>query len=241
MIKEFFIQTFSLCWKIRGIEPAKLDPQIKKIENVIQKLKEKSKELHQPISFLISVYAHYYVTLYKIRTYNEIQLKLLQFLRESELHKCPKFSGDDIDVAHEVFEVWNRMWKLETRYLPFAIRSLMVKKGVHLGKKHKFEISTNFLGFYHIAKFINENRKFYPQIHGIEEFLIHYPIIRPTVTNLIVYAYFSPIETLEQYYAMVYKVEPKEKRLEKFKRLISTHMFGEQDSKIWGIAELRGR
>ena len=188
----------------------------KKVQSVIYQLDLKSKELQQPVILLIKMYAYFYVHVFKARSSNMILLKVSDFFEKSKLSEYPIFSNDDIEQANNVEQQWNLMHQLSSVQLPFQVRRFMGKSKIRILSNTYFQHSNEFHYFCMIAKFINEQRLNFPQIHSNKEFFLHLPIISKRSGNYHVYQYLHCQQTMDKYYQLVYGNDKVSERLPQF-------------------------
>lgn len=210
----------------------------KKIKNVVNQLELKAKEIDQSSVLLIRIYANFYIHIFQMNSSNMILLKVNEFFEKSNLEALPKFSDNDIDLAYKVEESWNSMHTISSDEFPFQIRKYLIKSKIKIMDNTFFRHSSEFHYCCMIAKFINENRLNFPQIHSIKEFFLHLPIVLKWPKNYCIYNYMNCNKTLNQYYDMVYDKNIVKDRLSKFLSTLTIDSLDYlQNSSIWCKSE----
>ena len=206
----------------------------KKLNSTMHQLELKASEVQQPIALLIRMYAHYYINVFKAKSSNMILLKVNEFIEKSILNELPKFLDNDIELAYDVENSWNSLHYLSSIELPFQVRALLGKNKIKIMDNTFFRHSSEFHYFCIIAKFINEQKLHFPQIHSIKEFFLHLPIILRKPGNYLVYQFLNCEKSLEKYYNLVYGYEKSTDRLSKFLNTLTKDSLEYlKNSQIW--------
>lgn len=218
MYKTLFIHEVRRYWQLNKINvPLEVSKNAcLKITQTMALLEQLAGQTNQPFQFYISAYAYFFSDVFKCKSFNLVQLRLSEFYERLQSNQLPIFTNDDVELAYKVRTVWNQMNSTTSSDIPFSIRKYLSKSRVTIGKNTFFERSNNFIYFTMIANFINQNKLNYPEMHGINEFFLHLPILNKPRKYLLA-EYIRPAYTLEKYYKLVYKSTiPKEQRYTKF-------------------------
>lgn len=176
---------------------------LNRIAKAINILKRFSQESHQPLIFLIYAYVYFYINVFNNSNFNQIHLQIPRFLENLKNSDIPLYNDDECEMALDIMDCWNNLHKLASSDIPFTLRKKMAESGIKIYDNTYFKHTVNFLQFFQIAYNINNNKRYYPKIHGYIEFFLHKPIIRKWARNYIVSEYLN-MKTLDEYYRKTY-------------------------------------
>lgn len=222
--------------------PTKLNKmQLVKCKEVCNILEQSSTQFNQNQVFLINAYAYYYVDIFNEKNLNGIRLRVSEFLDKFNYQHLPRYSNDVLEYVYIVEEVWNKLHRYSSKDYTFSTRKLLSSFQIRILSNTFFKHTNNYPEFCKIAKFVLENRMNYPQIHGMNEFFIHLPIVKEKSGEYCIFQYTDISNSLDKYYNIVYGRIEREKRFDRFKDSIphTKESFREvYKSELWAKDEL---